>query len=303
MEQATKLVDGFLEFLVVEKKFSENTKEAYKNDLHQLADYLAGPQGTLDWTAVSREKLGQYIASLKQRDYANRTVARKVAAMKSFFSFLQQEGVVKNDPTDDLDSPRVERLLPKPLSYEDVVKLLDQPAKKGNTPEAKRDAAMLELIYATGMRVSEVVSLQITNLDLQNGVVRCVGKGSKERLLPIHQGAVAAVQAYLREGRPNLAKAKDADGAVFLNRRGERLTRQGFWLILKGYGQDAGIKAPLTPHTLRHSFATHMLRGGAPLRNVQELLGHASISTTQIYTYLTNEHLKEQYDKEHPRAK
>ena len=222
--------------------------------------------------------------------------------MKSFYSYLTAEGVVEKDPTETLSSPRVGKTLPKALSVREIDELLEQPRKR-STPEAKRDRAMLELLYATGMRVSELVALDLDSIELHNNLatVRCVGKGSKERLIPIHEQAVHALRIYLQDARPEMARSKRERG-LFINRRGERLTRQGFWLILKNYARLANIPSDVTPHTLRHSFATHMLRGGAPLRSVQELLGHANISTTQIYTQLTDEHVRRVYEHAHPRA-
>ena len=202
-------------------------------------------------------------------------MARKVAAVKSFFSYLTAEGIVPVDPTETLSSPRVGKTLPKALTVQEIDELLEQPRKR-STPEAKRDKAMLELLYATGMRVSELVGLNLDSIELRNNraTVRCVGKAGKERLIPIHEQAVHALRVYLQEGRPELCRSKREKG-LFINRRGERLTRQGFWLILKNYAKASNIPSDVTPHTLRHSFATHMLRGGAPLRSVQELLGHA----------------------------
>jgi integrase/recombinase XerD len=197
----------------------------------------------------------------------------------------------------------VGKTLPKALSVSEIDELLEQPNKR-TTPESKRDKAMLELVYATGMRVSELVSLDLDSIELHNNraTVRCLGKGGRERLIPIHEQAVRALRVYLEEARPELARSR-RERALFINRRGERLTRQGFWLILKNYAKSANISSDVTPHTLRHSFATHMLRGGAPLRNVQELLGHANISTTQVYTQLTDEHVRRVYDNAHPRAR
>jgi integrase/recombinase XerD len=191
--------------------------------------------------------------------------------------------------------------LPKPISISQVKALLDQPAKL-STPEAKRDEAMLQLLYASGMRVSELISLNVEDVNTLEGDVRVFGKGHKERIIPIHQQASKIVDEYVGKARPQLAHNKD-EKAMFLNRRGERLTRQGFWQILKQYAKQAGLNAEVTPHTLRHSFATHMLSGGADLRAVQELLGHANISTTQVYTHLTTEHVRRSYEKAHPRAK
>jgi integrase/recombinase XerD len=202
-----------------------------------------------------------------------------------------------------LESPRVGKSLPKPLTVQEIDELLEQPSKR-NTPEALRDRAMLELLYATGVRVTELVSLDLENISLDPGhpSARCMGKGAKERVIPIHEHALSALVTYLNDGRGRLVKER-AEPALFVNRRGERLTRQGFWLILRDYARQAGIETPVTPHSLRHSFATHMLRGGAPLRNVQELLGHANISTTQVYTQVTDEHVRHVYEQAHPRAR
>jgi integrase/recombinase XerD len=210
------------------------------------------------------------------------------------------EGNLKDNPTENLSSPSVGRSLPKPISVSQVRRLLEQPTKL-STPEAKRDSAMLELLYASGMRVSELVSLNLDDI-IDDGFVRCFGKGYKERLIPIYRQAALAVEEYVKEDRPRLVR-NDDEKALFLNRRGDRLTRQGFWQILKGYARTAGLDEEITPHTLRHSFATHMLSGGADLRSVQELLGHANISTTQVYTHLTSEHVRRTYEKSHPRAK
>ena len=298
-------VESFLDHLAIEKGFSDNTILAYKNDLYQLSSFveeLAMVQGyEPQWSSVDRNLLISYILNLKERNYAPATVARKVAAVKSLFDFLVSEGILARDPTENLSSPRVGKALPTPLSAAEVEALLAEPAK-GSSLEAKRDKAMLELLYAGGMRVSELISMNVTDLNLEAGFVRCFGKGAKERILPIHPGAAQALGEYLKEARPLLLRSRDGE-ALFLNRRGERLTRQGFWLIIKAYARKAGIKTEVTPHTLRHSFATHMLSGGADLRAVQELLGHANISSTQIYTHLVGDHVRQAYEKAHPRAK
>ena len=299
-------VQQFLSFMAVEKGAAANTISAYRNDLGQFRQFVdtSGGNGRAEsWTHVDQPLLQQYISSLRARDYADATVARKVAAVKSFFNYLTAEGLVPNDPTESLSSPRVGKTLPKALSVREVDELLEQPRKR-STPESKRDRAMLELLYATGVRVSELVALNLDSIELHNNraTVRCLGKGGKERLIPIHEQAVHALRIYLQQARPELARSR-REKALFINRRGERLTRQGFWLILKNYAKAANIPNDVTPHTLRHSFATHMLRGGAPLRSVQELLGHANISTTQVYTQLTNDHVRRVYDNAHPRAR
>jgi len=292
----------FLNFLSAEKGASGNTVAAYRNDLQQLADYLRSRGDGSHLDKVDRMLIQDFIIDLKQRKYAETTVARKVAAIRSFFAFLAAEGVIADNPTDGLASPPVGRMLPKAITPNEVDELLEQPCKR-TTPEAKRDRAMLELLYATGMRVTELVSLDLANVSVDglNPAVRCLGKGAKERIIPFHEQALEALQEYLQEARPLLVRNKN-EKALFVNRRGERLTRQGFWLILKAYAKAANLRNDVTPHTLRHSFATHMLRGGMPLRHVQEMLGHANISTTQVYTHLTTEHVRQVYEKAHPRA-
>ena len=298
-----KSVDDFLVFLSAEKGASANTVAAYKNDLQQLADFIGGQSSTSDgWGSLNRSSIQDFILDLKQRHYSETSVARKIAAVRSFFGFLAAESIIPSNPTEGLSSPRVGKTLPKAISPNEIDELLEQPARR-STPEAKRDRAMLELLYATGMRVTELVSLDVTNLNLdpRSPYVRCLGKGAKERTIPIHDQALEALADYLEDGRPLLVRNRN-ETALFVNRRGERLTRQGFWLILKGYAKSANLSPDITPHTLRHSFATHMLRGGMPLRNVQEILGHANISTTQVYTHLTSEHVREVYERAHPRA-
>ncbi len=297
-------INRFLTYLAVEKGFSDNTLAAYRNDLSQLAEFVEedAAKGSLipSWADFSRQGMLSYLLNLKERNYAATTQARKVAAAKSFFSFMVSEGNLRDNPTENVSSPNVGRSLPKPISVNQVRRLIEQPAKL-STPEAKRDTAMLHLLYASGIRVSELVSLNLDDI-VDGGYIRCFGKGHKERLIPIHQRASSAVEEYVKEARPNLTHNNEGK-ALFLNRRGERLTRQGFWQILKGYARAAELDVEITPHTLRHSFATHMLSGGADLRSVQELLGHANISTTQVYTHLTSEHVRRAYEKSHPRAK
>jgi integrase/recombinase XerD len=301
MEEAIK---SFLTYLTVEKGFSQNTLAAYQNDLHQLADFVAeeaAKSGAVpSWSSFGRSGMLKYLLSLKERNYAATTMARKIAASRSFYQFLVAEGKIKENPCENVGSPKVGRALPKPISISEVRRLLDEPARQGKQ-EARRDTAILHLLYASGMRVSELISLNLEDLDLEGGYVRCFGKGHKERLIPIHERAVQVIREYLSETRPKLVR-NEYEKAVFVNARGERLTRQGLWQILKEYAKAAELTG-ITPHTLRHSFATHMLRGGADLRSVQELLGHANISTTQVYTHLTSEHVRSTYERSHPRAK
>ncbi|MFN0096705.1 MAG: site-specific tyrosine recombinase/integron integrase [Dehalococcoidia bacterium] len=296
-------VAQFLNFLAVEKNASANTIAAYRNDLSQFQAHSGIVTGDdAAWKAVTGDQVVGYMEALRARDYKAATVARKIAAVKSFFGFLTAEGLVDRDPTEALKSPQVGKTLPRALTADEVDELLEQPARR-NTPEARRDKAMLELLYATGVRVTELVSLDLGDVALEAApvTVRCVGKGERERVLPLNQRPVDELRQYIFHVRPRLVRNRK-ETALFVNRRGERLTRQGFWLILKNYAKEAKLDKAITPHTLRHTFATHMLRGGMPLRNVQDALGHASISTTQIYTQLTDSQKRVEYDKAHPRA-
>ncbi len=319
-------VDSFLNHLVVEKGFSQNTLEAYRNDLQQFMRYAQGRLTDTDeatWAKVDLGLLVDYVSNLRGKNgYRETTTARKVAALKSFFNFMVQEEAIDEDPTEFLSAPRVGRSLPKFLSEDEVERLLDQAARE-DSPEGKRDRAILELLYATGLRVSELVSLNISDINLREGYVRCLGKGSKERIAYIYPRAVEVARDYIEGARNQMlsagtrsskangngagasrdhGEAKAGEKALFVNQRGERLTRQWVWNVLKACAKKASLDKPITPHTLRHSFATHMLRGGASLRHVQELLGHSSITTTQVYTHLTSDHVRREYDKSHPRS-
>ena len=294
-------VDTYLTHLAVERGFSGNTIMAYRNDLYSLTAFISTNEHAKNWNQVNANHLSEFALLLQSKGYSDTTRARKTAAVRSFFSFLVDEHLVDASPANNLISPKIGRSLPAALTEDEVVRLLKAPGTL-NTPDSHRDKAMLELLYATGMRVSELVGLQITDVNLVGEFVRCMGKGSKERLIPFHDQALNALRQYIEEAR-NTFISDSTEQALFLNRRGERLTRQGFWLILKEHARRAGITTPTTPHTLRHSFATHLLRGGASLRQVQEFLGHASIASTQIYTHLTNDHLREQYEEAHPRGR
>ena len=303
MLDGQKNIEDFMSHLIAERHFSNNTTAAYRNDLSQLQAWLSQRPDIRSWSDVRRTDIQDYLLHLKgtdERSYAPSTQARKVAAIKSFFRFLASDGTVAQDPTADLASPRVQKYWPKAITIQQVNALLDA-TTRNTTPECLRDRAMLEVLYATGVRVSELVNLDVTDISLESQHLRCVGKGRKERLVPLHDRAVEAVQQYLNEARPVLLR-NHQDNALFLNHRGQRLTRQGFWLILKSYASAANIEG-ITPHTLRHSFATHMLNGGTDLRKVQEWLGHSSITTTQVYTQLNTDRLHEVYDASHPRAK
>lgn len=291
-------IDNFLQYIAAERGFSANTAGAYRNDLSQFAGFLADA-GCEGWDDLDRDALQRYRAFLYERRYADTTVARKIAAVRSFLHFLQAEAVVRADLTEYLASPRIGKYLPHSISEDDVEDLLAMPTS--DNAAGLRDRAMLRLLWATGMRVSELISLDIQHVDMTTDTVRCTGKGSKERQIPFGLRARGALVQYLDDGRPALMR-RAIERALFLNHHGERLTRQGFWLILKSYARRAGIDR-ISPHTLRHSFATHLLNNEAELRVVQELLGHSNISTTQIYTHVSRERLRQVYDQAHPRAR
>ena len=306
-----RTISSFLQHLIVEKGFSRNTSDAYRNDLGQFWEFLQDNSNnhssgngneSYTWSAVDINVLNKYIEDLRVRKgYRDTTTARKVASIKSFFGFLSENSIITEDPTESLGSPRVGRTLPKFLPEEDVTTLLDTAYKSG-TNEGQRDAVIIELLYATGLRVGELVSLNIQDLDLSESYIRCMGKGSKERIVHLYPKALEELRRYLKQTRIALLGHRRSEQSLFVNHRGERLTRQWVWTILKTYGQKAGIEQSITPHTLRHSFATHLLQNGASLRHVQELLGHSSISTTQVYTHLTNGYVQKEYTKSHPRA-
>ena len=309
MEQT---ISSFLEHLIVEKGFSGNTSTAYRNDLQQFWEFFQEKRngdsrngdGNAEspWRHVDLDLLNEYIGDLRTRKgYRDTTTARKVASLKSFFGFLSENGIIAEDPTESLASPHVGRSLPKYLTEEEVTRLLDLASKQGSN-ENQRDATILELLYATGLRVGELVSLNVRDIDLIESNIRCWGKGAKERIVYLYPKAVLELKRYLNRVRPALLGNHRGETALFVNHRGERLTRQWVWTILKAYGEKAGISQRITPHTLRHSFATHLLQNGASLRHVQELLGHSSISTTQVYTHVTDRYLQQEYEKSHPRA-
>ncbi len=278
-------IDAFLSHLKSEKAYSDNTISAYKNDLNQFLDFIA--RQISDWGQVTRSQLVDYVNLLKQHKYASSTVARKVAAVKSFFHFLVDSDVLQDDPSAMLDSPKVKKRLPKILSYEEVEALLNESIDSAS-PKSLRDKAFLELLYASGMRVSELVSLNVGDIDLANGIIQCASKSDRKRVLPLKDRVKEALQTYLERGRASLSH-DEHEKALFLNHRGQRLTRQGLWLIIKNHVKAVGLDTDVTPHTLRHSFATHMLRDGTDLPTIQKLLGHANISTTQIYTQVNEE--------------
>lgn len=279
---------AFLEFLQEEYKYSNNTTAAYKNDLGQFSKFLqSGGYAVASWSDVTPEIVDEYVDHMKEQVYASSSVARKVAAVKSFFNFLFARGIIDENPTTNVDSPKVKKRLPKTLTSDDIGKLIQAPRQK-RSPKHLRDAALLTILYNTGMRVTEVVSLRIDDVNLQNGVLQCYGKDGQVRELPLDNDTRITVADYLDNGRQYLVKNKDEE-ALFLNHRGQQLTRQGLWLIIKAYAKKSNLSGEVTPHTLRHSFAAHKLHDGSDLQEVQRLLGHANISTTQIYTQLSEE--------------
>jgi integrase/recombinase XerD len=293
-------ISSFVTHVKVEKGLSANTVEAYQRDLVKFELFAKKRKLTLE--SVSRDDLVDFLAGLYREKLESRTVARHLVTLRNFFRFAQIQDLITTDPTINLESPKIRRTLPGYLKLEDVERLLNQPDQK--TAMGIRDLAMLEVLYSTGLRVSELVGLKIGDLDSKMGCVRTIGKGDKERIVPIGKKALAMVEKYLHEARPELLKkAKLSQShALFVNRRGASLSRVGVWKILSGYGRRAGLRVALTPHMLRHSFATHLLERGADLRSVQLMLGHADISTTQIYTHVVEERLKQIYKAHHPRA-
>ena len=294
-------INAFVNYIKVEKGLSINTVLAYRRDLQKLAAFAA--KRKLELRGIQADDLVGFLAELYQRKLDSRSVARHLVTVRNFFRFALREGMVEADPTVTLESPRPRRSLPSYLRFEEVNRLLELPDTR--TAPGTRDKAMLEVFYSSGLRVAELVGLRAGDLELKMGCLRCIGKGDKERLVPIGRRACAAVEEYLTRGRPQLLRSRKMGPAVpflFLNRFGGKLSRVGVWKILSAYGRKAGLRRPLTPHMLRHSFATHLLERGADLRSVQLMLGHADISTTQIYTHVIEERLKEIYKAHHPRA-
>lgn len=290
----------FIHFLTVEKGLAKNTLISYERDLRSYMKYVKTIDQMTEWNDIRRVNIIHFLAQLKEEGKSSRTIARHIASIRSFHQFLIRDKQTEQDPSVHIDTPQREQTLPKVLSMEEVAAFMESP--KGTDGFGLRDQAMLEIMYATGMRVSELINLDITDVHSSMGFVRCVGKGNKERIIPIGNTALQAVDRYLSTGRAMLASKKNKTDALFLNHHGGRLSRQGFWKIVKRLAKEANIQKELTPHTLRHSFATHLLMNGADLRSVQEMLGHADISTTQIYTHITNTRLKDVYSKYHPRA-
>ena len=293
-------ITAFLTHVRVERGLSANTVAAYRRDLLKFDDFARKRKLSLE--SASRDNLVEFLASLYRQKLESRTVARHLVTLRNFFRFAQLQDLITTDPSLNLESPKIRRSLPGYLRLEEIERLLAQPDEK--TPLGLRDRAMLDVLYSTGLRVSELINLRVLDLDTAVGCVRCIGKGDKERIVPIGKKALALVERYLRDARPKLiGKGRQALATtLFINRRGAPLSRVGVWKILSAYGRKAGLRAALTPHMLRHSFATHLLERGADLRSVQLMLGHSDISTTQIYTHVVEERLKQIYKAHHPRA-
>ncbi len=289
------VLEEYLQHLVVEKGLSSNSVEAYQNDLSHYLQFLKEVGATLD--TATPAAISGYLAYLSGSGLSPATIQRRLSAVRGLYRFLVLEGIMEDDPTLSVDAPRRWQRLPDVLSLEEVNALLDAPDL--SNPLGIRDKAMLEMLYATGIRVSELVGLTTDNLQMNKGIIRFWGKGSKERVVPVGMAAWSALRAYLPH-REKIVKGNDPH--LFLNRRGKGLTRQRFWQIIKEYAAKVGIKKRISPHTLRHSFATHLLERGLDLRLLQEMLGHASLSTTEIYTHVASHHLEEVYKKSHPRA-
>jgi len=296
--KSLKTVSEFLAYLNIERGLAANTIKAYQQDLTKYFAFLE--QKNVTYETATPADITEFLNSLKQKNFSPPSLARLTATLRAFYKFLLMEGLIKSSPTADLKTPKKTLRLPHTLSIEQVEAVLNQ--KFPPTPAGYRRKAVLETLYATGLRVSELVSLNVDDVDFDSDCLICFGKGSKQRVVPFGRQAKKSLQAYLRFGRPVLLKNNWRQKALFLNARGGRLSRQSCWQIVKQAAQQAGI-TKIYPHSLRHSFATHLLKGGADLRSVQELLGHASISTTQIYTSLTKDDLKEIYLETHPRAR
>lgn len=291
------IIHSFLSYLRVEKGVSMNTHDAYRRDVEKFQEFAAKKRVTLE--RATRDTIVEFLRTLYDRKLDSRSVARHLVTLRQFFRFALIEGFVKEDPTETVESPRFRMGLPRFLSVEEVDRLLQAP--DAGTIIGLRDKAMIEVMYSAGLRVSELCGLRLSDIHFDSGYLRCMGKGSKERLVPIGRKAMEVVQLYLRESRPKLLREGSTE-LLFLNRHGGACSRHGFWKTVSDFGKKAGLRKPLKPHMLRHSFATHLLDRGADLRAVQMMLGHTDIATTQIYTHVVEERLKQVYRAHHPRA-
>jgi integrase/recombinase XerD len=295
MEQ---LLDQFLHYIVVEKGLAKNTIDAYSHGLNRFLDYLK-KKGIQEIKGVSKLDVRAFLLALKKQGLSTKSVVRNLVAIRTLFQFLIREGILEANPIEELESPKIPKTLPEILTLKEVERLLEQPNPQ--TPMGIRDRAMLEVLYATGMRVSELTQLPMNQVNLEAGYVLVFGKGSKERIIPLGNEAMKWVALYLKGSREKLAKRRESP-SLFINRMGSGMSRQQFWKVIKSYGRRAGIRKRITPHLLRHSFASHLLERGADLRSVQMMLGHVDISTTQIYTHVTGERLKKIHQRFHPRG-
>ena len=287
-------INKFIEYLIIDKKYSENTIKSYNNDLKKFNNYFKDKS----ISKIEESNIKNYIKYLKQENNDNRTITHNISTLRSFYKFLLIEKIIKNNPMEYIELPKTKKSLPKTLSIEEIDNLLDI---KLTDSFSYRNKAMLELMYSSGLRVSELVNVKIHDIDISNCIIRIMGKGSKERIVPLGDYAIRYIELYLKEHREKLIK-KEINDYLFLNNHGNKITRQGFFKILKSIAKEKNIKTEFSPHTLRHSFATHLLNGGADLRSIQEMLGHSDISTTQIYTHVSTEKLKENYNSFHPHA-
>lgn len=293
-------VEDFLAFIALEKGLSENTVSAYQGDLEQFVGFLKKEHRCADWSAVDAAAVSDWVYSLSEGDYSNASLCRKLSAVRMICNYLLREGAIEKSFTEIVTGPKLRRKAPFTLSIQEMERLLDAP--DASTPQGLRDRAMLELFYSSGLRVSELTGLALQQMNLEAGALKVFGKGSKERICPIGRKAIAALERYLELGRPALVKAKTGS-AVFLSSRGVAISRKTIWVAVRGYAKSVGIQKPVKPHMLRHSFATHLLTGGADLRVIQELLGHADIGTTQIYTSVEAERARSAHDEFHPRSR
>ncbi len=293
-------IDSFLVYLTMNRGLSKNTIESYSRDISSLTVFL-NERGISDPTKVSNLEIKAFFKHLRKKKLSPRSVARNIVSLKQFFRFLLTEKIITEDPLRNTVSPKPAKTLPRTLSLGEVEKLLEQP-EKGKSHEASRDSAMLEVLYATGVRVSELIALELNRVNLDHGYIITLGKGSKERIVPIGDAAIRKIRNYLLDARPKLLRGRSSQYLFITSRTASKMSRQRFWSIIKNYALEAGIHSHITPHVLRHSFATHLLERGADLRVIQAMLGHSDISTTQIYTYVEKERLKHIHEKSHPRA-
>lgn len=294
MNNINECIERFIEYLIIDKKYSENTVRSYHNDLKKFENYFKNTK----LNSISENHIRNYLKHLKNNNNDNRTINHNISTLRSFYKFLLIEKEIKNNPMEYIEMPKTKKSLPKTLTLEEIDKLLDI---KLTDDFSFRNKAMLELMYSSGLRVSELVNVKIHDIDVSSCIIRIMGKGAKERIVPIGDYAINYITIYLKDHRNNLIK-KELNDYLFLNNHGNKMTRQGYFKIIKQLAREQNIKTDFSPHTLRHSFATHLLNGGADLRSIQEMLGHESISTTQIYTHVSKEKIKENYNNYHPHA-